>query len=333
MTTALTGIKPTGTVHVGNYLGMYRPALALAERFDARYFIADYHALTTVRDPDELRRLTIEVAAGWLALGLDADRHVFYRQSDLPEVFELAWILGCSTAKGLLNRAHAYKDAADDNVAAGRPPDDGINAGLYNYPVLMAADILLFDTDVVPVGGDQRQHLEITRDIAGAFNAVFGEVLKLPDAHIEKEVEVVPGLDGRKMSKSYDNVIPIFAAPEELRKLVMRVVTDSRPPDEPKDPETNNIFNLYRHVAPGDDVARMRQGLAQGGLGYGEAKQMLFEALDATFAKARRRYEELMTDVAGLEEVLADGARRARALAQPVLQRVRDAIGAGPRLA
>jgi tryptophanyl-tRNA synthetase len=243
---SLTGIKPSGTPHVGNYLGMIRPALELARTYQALYFIADYHALTTVRDRETLRYQTYEVAATWLALGLDPDKVIFYRQSDIPEVMELTWILSCFTAKGLLNRAHAYKAAADENVAAGKPPDDGINSGLYFYPVLMAADILLFGSHYVPVGADQRQHVEIARDIAIAFNNNYGEILTVPEAVIREEVMTIPGLDGRKMSKSYDNVIPIFAPAGELRKSVMRIVTDSRRPEEPKDPEGDNVFSIYR---------------------------------------------------------------------------------------
>ncbi len=250
---SLTGIKPSGTPHIGNYLGMIRPALDLAKSYQAMYFIADYHALTTVREAKTLRYQTYDVAATWLALGLDPEEVIFYRQSDIPEVMELTWILSCYTAKGLLNRAHAYKAAVDENLAAGRSEDEGINAGLYGYPVLMAADILLFNSDVVPVGLDQKQHLEIARDIAESFNNTYGEVLKLPAAAIKEDVMTIPGIDGRKMSKSYDNVIPMFADPKQRRKTVMRIVTDSRRPEEPKDPDQDNVFAIYRYFArPGE---------------------------------------------------------------------------------
>ncbi|MFQ5616323.1 MAG: tryptophan--tRNA ligase [Anaerolineales bacterium] len=247
---SLTGIKPTGTPHLGNYLGMIRPALALAETYQAIYFLADYHALTTVRSGKEMAILTYELAATWLALGLDPEEVVFFRQSDVPELFELTWMLACYTAKGLLNRAHAYKAAVEQNVAAGRDPDAGVNAGLYTYPVLMSADILLYGSHIVPVGQDQKQHVEITRDIATAFNHNYGEVFVIPEVVIQEEVKVIPGIDGHKMSKSYNNVVPIFAPPKQLRKQIMRIVTDSRPPAEPKNPDECNVYNIYKFFAP-----------------------------------------------------------------------------------
>ena len=254
----LTGIKPTGRVHLGNYLGTIRPALELAPRHRAYYFIADYHGLTTVQDPDTLNRQIEDMAATWLALGLDPDRVIFYRQSAVPEIFELMWVLACTSAKGLLNRAHAYKAAVETNLEAGRDTDANVNAGLYNYPLLMAADILAFQADLVPVGRDQLQHVEIARDIADAFNRIYGSVLKKPRALIREGVQTVTGLDGRKMSKSYGNEIPVLAQPDELRRLVMRIVTDSRRPEAPKDPELCNLFALYRHFAAKDDVAHLR---------------------------------------------------------------------------
>ncbi|HVE92069.1 MAG TPA: tryptophan--tRNA ligase [Actinomycetota bacterium] len=329
---ALTGIQPSGTPHLGNYLGMYRPALELAADYDAYYFIADYHALTTVRDGESLTRNTYEVAAIWLALGLDPHKATLYRQSDVPEVFELAWALGCVTPKGLLNRAHAYKAALDANAAAGRSPDDGVSMGLYNYPLLMAADILICGAHVVPVGSDQRQHVEMTDDIASWFNNAYGPILTPPEAIVRDEVALIPGLDGRKMSKSYGNVIPIFAPPKEQRKLVMRIVTDSRPPEEPKDPAQDNLFNIFKHFAAPGEVAEVRARYESGGIGYGEVKSRLAELLEESFGPARERYDALLSNTPHLDEALAGGADRVRAVARPLLQRVRDAVGTGARL-
>ena len=324
---ALTGIKPSGTPHIGNYLGMIRPALDLAQKYQALYFIADYHALTTVRNGKLMKQMTYEVAATWLALGLDPEKVIFYRQSDIPEVMELTWILSCFTSKGLLNRAHAYKAAVDENLAIGVPPDEGINSGLYFYPVLMAADILLFNTNFVPVGLDQKQHIEIARDIAQAFNSNYGNILTIPEAAIQEEVMTIPGLDGRKMSKSYDNVIPMFAAPSKLRKSVMRIVTDSRSPEEPKDPETDNVFAIYRHFAAEEDIQRVSQRYLQGGMAYSEIKGDLFELLEQTFGSARARYDEYMQDWGYLDKVLQRGAEKARKMATPLLERIRKAVG------
>lgn len=324
---ALTGIKPSGTPHIGNYLGMNRPALELAKEYQAMYFIADYHALTTIRDSETLKQLTYEVAATWLALGLDPDKVIFYRQSDIPEVMELTWILACFTAKGLLNRAHAYKAAVDDNISKELSPDEGINSGLFFYPALMAADILLFDTNFVPVGLDQKQHIEIARDIAQAINNTYGDVLTLPEAVIREEVMTIPGLDGRKMSKSYDNVIPIFAPSKQLRKSVMRIVTDSLRPEDPKDPETDNVFAIYKHFAPPEDVARVRKGYLEGGLAYSQIKNELYELLEAEFSGARERYQQFMQDWGYLEEVLLKGAEKARRMSIPKIAKVRAAIG------
>jgi tryptophanyl-tRNA synthetase len=324
---ALTGIKPSGTPHLGNYLGMIRPALDLVRDYDAYYFIADGHALTTVQDAEQMRELSYEAAATMLALGLDPEQVVFYRQSDVPQTFELAWILSCVTPKGLLNRAHAYKASVDENVEAGRAPDDGISMGLYGYPVLMAADILIVDSHVVPVGSDQRQHVEIARDIAESFNRTFGDVLVLPEPLIEDSVATIGGLDGRKMSKSYNNVIPIFASPKEQRKLVMRIVTDSRPPEEPKDPATDNLFRIFEHFGSADAVATVGNRYASGGIGYGEVKSMLAEALEEHFAAPLARYTELMADRARIDEMLAAGAERVGTVANDVLGRVRKAVG------
>lgn len=324
---ALTGIKPTGTPHIGVYLGAIRPALELTREYDAYYFIADEHALTTVHNADEMRRLSYEVAAVWLALGLDPDRAVLYRQSDIPEVLELTWILSCVTPKGLLNRAHAYKDAVDENERAGRTPDDGVSMGLFNYPVLMAADILIVDAHVVPVGGDQKQHLEMARDIAESFNRTFGDVLVLPEPLIAEDVATITGLDGRKMSKSYGNVIPIFAPPEDQRNLVMRIVTDSRRPEEPKDPGTDNLFSIYEHFAPAERVEAMRRRYLEGGVAYAEVKAELADLIAEHFAEPRARYEALMADTGRIDGILASGARRVRDVAGATLERVRRAVG------
>ena len=321
---ALTGIKPSGTPHIGNYLGMYKPALDLADEFDTFYFIADEHALTTVRDPALMRRLSYEAAAGWLALGLDPTRSVIYKQSDVPEVFELAWILSCVTPKGLLNRAHAYKDIVAQNESSGRTTDDGVSIGLFNYPVLMAADIIIVDANVVPVGEDQKQHVEIARDIAEAFNRSYGEVLVLPEP---MTFGTIAGPDGRKMSKSYDNVVPIFADPAEQRKIIMKIVTDSRSADEPKDPDTDNLYRTFAYFGSPDDVATVRNRYVSGGIGYGEVKQLLAEAVEERFAEPRARYLELMAHPERIDEVLAHGVARARNSTRATLDRVRRAVG------
>ena len=324
---ALTGIKPSGTPHIGNYLGMIKPALELVHDYDAYYFIADEHALTTVRDPAEMRELSYQAAATWIALGLDPERVVIYRQSDVPQVFELDWILSCITPKGLLNRAHAYKAAGDENEAAGRTPDAGVSMGLFNYPVLMAADILIVDAHVVPVGADQKQHVEMARDIAESFNRSYGDVLVLPEPLIDESVATITGLDGRKMSKSYGNEIPIFASAAEQRKLVMRIVTDSRRPEEPKDPSTDNLFRIFEHFGSDDDVEGVRERYTSGGIGYGEVKETLASALDERFAQPRERYDELMADRSRIDAILAAGAERVTAIASNVLGRVRRAVG------
>jgi tryptophanyl-tRNA synthetase len=268
-----------------------------------------------------------QVAATWLAAGLDPEEVIFYRQSDIPEIFELTWVLSCMAGKGLLNRAHAYKAITEDNEAAGREQDEGINMGLYNYPILMAADILMFNTSVVPVGQDQKQHIEITRDIASSFNHSFGETLVLPEAHIHEDVATVPGLDGRKMSKSYGNTIEIFAPPKQLRKQVMRIVTDTKAIDAPKNPDENNIYNIYRHFATPEQIEANRKKYTEGGVGYGDLKKELFALLDETFSDMRDRYNALMDDKAEIDRILAEGAERARGIAVPVLREVRAKIG------
>jgi tryptophanyl-tRNA synthetase len=279
MAISITGTRPTGTPHLGNYLGMYRPALALAREHESLCFIADLHALIDVRDPDVLRARTREIAAVWLACGLDPKRTALYRQSDVPAISEVVWLLSCVTAKGVLNRAHAYKAMVDANRRSGRDPDAGVTAGLFDYPLLMVADILAIGAEIVPVGRDQRQHVEAAREIARAFNGTYGGVLCLPEAIVDERVMTVPGLDGRKMSKSYDNVIPIMGEPDELRRRVMAIVTDSRRPEESKDPDDDTVFCLYRELAPDADVRALRARYEAGGVGYAEAKQALFEVL------------------------------------------------------
>jgi tryptophanyl-tRNA synthetase len=324
---ALTGIKPTGRPHIGNYLGMYRPALDLMQNYQGMYFVADYHALTTMHDAAALKELVYEVAASWLALGLNPDEAIFFRQSDIPEIPEFTWILSCFTSKGLLNRAHAYKAAMDENTAIGRDPDEGINAGLFYYPVLMAADILLYGSDVVPVGLDQKQHIEITRDIAESFNRTYGNVLKVPEGLIQESVMKVPGIDGRKMSKSYDNTIPIFAPEKQLRKQVMRIVTDSKTPEDPKDPETDNLFSLLRFFASPQRLEEIRLLYVNGGAAYGALKKELADLILDHFADARIRFDALIQDKAYLDKVLLEGAQKAREMGIPYLQAARKATG------
>jgi tryptophanyl-tRNA synthetase len=323
----LTGVKPTGSPHVGNLLGAIRPALRLADSgLDAMYFIADYHALTTVQDRKQLGPLTYEVAATWLAMGLDPERVTFYRQSDIPEIFELAWVLACFTSKGWMNKAHAYK-AAVAAAANEAEPDAGINMGLYEYPILMAADILAFDIDLVPVGKDQVQHVEIARDIAQRINHVYGaDVLRLPMAKIDETTAIVPGTDGRKMSKSYDNTIPLFAPTKQLKKAVSRIVTDSTPPEVPKDPDTSTIFQIYRAIATAEESRALAERF-RAGIGWGDAKQAVFERLEAELAPARTRYDALIANPAQIDALLAAGAAKARVTARRVLDRVRAAIG------
>jgi tryptophanyl-tRNA synthetase len=324
---ALTGIKPTGKPHIGNYLGMYRPALSLMKDYLGMYFVADYHALTTMTDPAKLKALVYEVAASWLALGLDPQKAIFFRQSDIPEIPEFTWILACFTSKGLLNRAHAYKAAVDENLAQGRDPDEGINAGLFYYPVLMAADILLYGSDVVPVGLDQKQHIEITRDIAEAFNRTYGNVLKVPEGLIQEEVMRVPGIDGQKMSKSYNNTIPIFAPEKELRKQVMRIVTDSKRPEDPKDPTDDNLFTMLKFFASPKRSEEIRELYIHGGAAYGTLKKELADLILAHFSEAREKFEALMEDKAYIDQVLLEGAAKARQIARPYLAAARKVTG------
>jgi tryptophanyl-tRNA synthetase len=325
--TVLTGIKPTDHAHIGNYLGAIRPGIELSSQFDTSLlFIADYHAIISLQNAKELRDFTYSLAATWIACGLDPKKTLIYRQSDIPEIFELSWILSCVAPKGLLNRAHAYKAKVQENEAAGREDlDFGVSMGLFCYPVLMAADIILFNTDVVPVGEDQVQHVEIARDLAQKFNRAYGDVLRLPK-HVVKTEKLVPGLDGRKMSKSYGNHIPLFMESKALRKLVMKIVTDSQPPEAPKDPKQSLIFDLYKEFASTEQIASLDAHYRKG-IGWGEAKQKLFEAIEAHFTEPAAIYRDLMANTDKLDKILADGAERARAIAQPVLAKVRAAVG------
>jgi tryptophanyl-tRNA synthetase len=326
--TVLTGITTTGTPHLGNYVGAIKPAIAAshAEGVDSYYFLADYHALVKCHDPEVVRQSTLEIAATWLALGLDTDHATFYRQSDIPEITELTWLLTCHSAKGLMNRAHAYKAAVQDNVEAGEDPDRAITMGLFCYPILMAADILMFKAHEVPVGRDQVQHLEMTRDIAQRFNHHFGELFTLPQAVVDEHIAVLPGHDGRKMSKSYDNTIPLWLPEKRLRKSIMKIVTNSLEPGQPKDTQDSALFAIYAAFAGEAQRAAMRQAFADG-IAWGEAKQKTFELINAELAPARERYRELVAHPARIEEVLQEGARKARSEAGPFIRHIRQAIG------
>ena len=329
-TRVLTGITTTGTPHLGNYVGAIRPAIEASRRddVDAFFFMADYHALIKSDDAGRIERSRLEIAASWLAAGLDPQRATFYRQSDIPEIPELTWFLTCITAKGMLNRAHAYKAALDRNAEIGDDADAGITAGLYMYPVLMAADILAFDAHKVPVGRDQIQHIEMARDIGQRFNHLHGhEFFVLPEALIEEHVATLPGLDGRKMSKSYDNTIPLFAGGrKQLREAIMRIVTDSRLPGEAKDPDSCALFTIFRAFASEVETAAFRQALLDG-IGWGDAKQVLYERIEADVAPMRERYEALMADPAAIETILQQGAQKARAIATPKIAALREALG------
>jgi tryptophanyl-tRNA synthetase len=320
---ALSGIQPTGRFHWGNYFGAIRQYIALQDNEQAFYFIADLHALTTVRDPKLLAEYTHDAAVELLALGLDPSRATLFRQSDIPEVTELTWLLMTVTQMHLLDKGHAYKD----KKAKGLPAD----AGLFTYPVLMAADILLYDSDIVPVGADQVQHIEMTRDIATRFNSMYGDVLTLPKAHVVEAAAKVPGLDGEKMSKSYGNAIEVFEDPKKLRKKIMSIQTDSKPVDAPKDPESSSIFALYKLFATPEQQEQLAQRYRAGGMGYGDAKQTLYEASIAYFAEARERHAELSANPAKINDILTDGAAKARKKGREVLNRVREAAGLGKR--
>ena len=324
----LTGITPSGTPHLGNYVGSIRPSVQASRRADVEsfYFLADYHALIKIDDPARIQRSTLEIAASWLAAGLDPDRVTFYRQSDIPEIPELTWLLTCVTGKGVLNRAHAYKAQVDKNTAAGADTDAEVSAGLFMYPVLMGADILMFNAHKVPVGRDQVQHIEIARDLASSFNHRYGEHFTLPEAAIEESVATLPGLDGRKMSKSYDNSIPMFASPNELKKLIAGIVTDSRAPGEPKQVEGSALYQIYQAFASEAESAALRQAYADG-ISWADAKQVLFERIEREIAPMRATYDALMADPGKIEDILLAGAAKARKLSAPFAASLRNAVG------
>ena len=324
----LTGITTTGTPHLGNYVGSIRASVRASQQpgVQSFYFLADYHALIKCDEPARIQRSTLEIAASWLAAGLDPERVTFYRQSDVPEIPELTWLLTCVTGKGLLNRAHAYKAMLDKNAATGADPDSDVTAGLFMYPVLMAADILMFKAHQVPVGRDQIQHIEMARDMAASFNHLYGEHLVLPEALIDSNVALLPGLDGRKMSKSYDNTIALFGPREQLRKQIMGIVTDSRAPGEPKDTEGSALYQIYRAFADDAEAAAFAQAFADG-IGWGDAKQQLFERIDREIGPMRERYQHLIAHPQEVERLLLAGAEKARALATPFMAELRHAVG------
>ena len=326
--TVLTGITTTGTPHLGNYVGAIKPAIQASHAGGVRscYLLADYHALIKCRDPEVVHQSTLEIAATWLALGLDTDKAIFYRQSDIPEISELTWLLTCVTAKGLMNRAHAYKAAVQENQEKGEDADFAIAMGLFSYPILMAADILMFNANDVPVGRDQVQHLEMSRDIAQRFNHHFGEHFVLPEAVLDENVAVLPGQDGRKMSKSYNNTIPLWLPEKKLRKSIMRIVTNSLEPGEPKQTEGSSLYAIYCAFADARQREEMKQAFADG-IGWGAAKQQCFELINSELAPARSVYEELISHPALIENRLQEGAVRARDIARPFIQELRSAVG------
>ena len=324
----LTGITPSGTPHLGNYVGSIRPSVAASLRSGVQsfYFLADYHALIKIDDPARIQRSTLEIAASWLACGLDPDKVIFYRQSDVPEIPELTWFLSCVLGKGVLNRAHAYKAAVDKNTAAGLDTDADVNVGLFMYPVLMGADILMFNAHQVPVGRDQVQHIEMARDMANSFNHRYGQHFTAPEAAIEDNVATLPGLDGRKMSKSYDNTIPLFAPRAQLQKLIGGIVTDSKAPDEPKSVEGSALFQIYQAFASMPETDALRQAYANG-IAWGDAKQLVFERIDQELAPKRAAYEALINNPGKIETIFQAGAVKARAIATPFMAELRHAVG------
>jgi len=327
----LTGITTTGTPHLGNYVGAIRPAIEASRdtNNESFYFLADYHALIKCQDPAAVHQSTKEIAATWLALGLDTDNTVFYRQSDIREIPELTWMLNCICAKGLMNRAHAYKGAVDVNIAEGEDADKAITMGLFSYPVLMAADILMFGAHKVPVGKDQIQHVEMARDMAQRFNHIYCKkepLLTLPNFQVDDNVAVLQGLDGRKMSKSYGNTIPLFLGEKQLKKHINKIKTNLLEPGEAKDPDTSTVFQIWQAFATPEQTAEMRQAFADG-IGWGDAKAQLFALVNAEVAEARERYEDLMARPADIEAELQKGAIKARAVAAPLLEKIRASVG------
>ncbi len=324
----LTGISTTGTPHLGNYAGAIRPAIEMSQEHDQAYFfLADLHSLIKCQDPELVNQSRLEIAATWMALGLDTDKAIFYRQSDIPEIPQISWLLSCVTAKGTMNRAHAYKAAVDDNLAAENDPDRGVTMGLFSYPVLMAADILTFNADLVPVGSDQRQHVEIAREIAQRFNHIYKDsFFVMPQEVIDDETAILPGLDGRKMSKSYNNTIPLFLPEKQLRKAINRIVTNSLEPGEPKDPNDAHLFEIYSAFATEKETEAYRQAFLEG-IAWGEAKKMLFELINNQIGEARERYYELLAKPDEIEAVLQEGAKKARMEASEMLIRLQNAVG------
>lgn len=322
----LTGIKPTGTPHVGNYVGALKPLIAQSQTQKTFMFIADLHALNLIHDATQIKQHTYEITAMLVALGLNLDNAILFRQSDIDEIYQLNTLLTNVTPKGLMNRAHSYKAAMDKNIANGDDVDAGINMGLYTYPILMTADILLYNSDIVPVGADQKQHVEFARDIAGYFNHIYGETFKLPTPVIGRDTGLIPGLDGRKMSKSYDNTIPLMAPEKELKKKIMRIITDSKTPEEAKNPDESTIYQLYKHFASETEVAEFAEMFRRGGMGYGTAKTILFEKVNAVLSAPRTEYERLMANTDEIEQILKRGAERAKPVAMETLARVKKAM-------
>ena len=322
----LTGIKPTGMPHLGNYVGALKPLIEQSKTQKTFMFIADLHALNTIHDAAQIKQHTYEIAALMVALGLDLNNAILFRQSDISEIYHLNTLLTNVTPKGLMNRAHSYKAAMDKNIAIGADVDAGINMGLYTYPILMTADILLYNSDIVPVGADQKQHVEFARDIAGYFNKIYGDTFKMPEPVIGAETGLIPGLDGRKMSKSYDNIIPLFAPEKDLKKKIMRIITDSKLPEDKKDPDESTIYQLYKHFATDAEVAEFAEMFRRGGMGYGVAKTILFEKINSVLTEPRAKYEYLMSNTAEIDAILADGAKRAGAVARETLGRVKKAM-------
>lgn len=319
----LTGIKPTGTPHMGNYIGALRSLIDMSQTNKTFMFIADLHALNSIHDAREIKQHTYEIAALMIAMGLNLENTILFRQSDINEIYQLTEFLMNVTPKGLMNRAHSYKAIIEKNTESGIDIDSGVNMGLYTYPVLMAADILLYNSDVVPVGKDQKQHVEFARDIAGYFNNIYGETFKLPEPVIGQNCGLIPGLDGRKMSKSYDNTIPLLCKSTELKKKIMRIITDSKTPEESKNPDESTIFQIYTHFANADEIAAFRKRFLDGGMGYGEAKTTLFEKIDSVLSEPRKKYEYLMANTSEIDAILNAGAERAHFVATKTIAKVK----------
>ena len=322
----LTGIKPTGIPHLGNYVGALKPLIEMANNHKTYVFIADLHALNSIKDANQIKQHSYEITALLVAMGLNLDNAVLFRQSDIMGVYQLSNFLMNVTPKGLMNRAHSYKAMVEKNTDAGIDIDSGVNMGLYTYPILMAADILLYGADIVPVGADQKQHVEFARDIAGYFNNTYGDTFKLPEPVIGETTGIIPGLDGRKMSKSYDNTIPVFAPESELKKKIMRIITDSKTPEESKNPDESTIFQLYKHFANAEEIEKLKQMFINGGMGYGTAKTMLFEKINSVLSAPRTEYERLMNNTDEIDNILKNGAERAKLVADQTIAKVKKAM-------